>query len=155
MTEPVDELFDQRYHRRVAACGQARINYGGRWHVCQIVDLSGGGGRFRAQIKPVLGANVLVQLRGVGMVRARVVTRDHGSFALAFNQKDYDVDTMVDNLMLAANAELLAAAKSPETEPVEDLDSEDDEAASAESGGEARKLLKGGMGSRLRSIIGK
>ncbi len=154
MTEPVDELFDQRYHRRVSASGQARINYGGRWHVCQIVDLSGGGGRFRAQIKPVLGTNVLVQLRGVGMVRARVVNRNHGSFALAFNQKDYDVDTMVDNLMLAANAQLLAGKTLPE--PSDELEGEDEQTGDeADEGGESRKRPKGGMGSRLRSIIGK
>jgi len=110
----MDELFDQRRFRRVSAQGQARINFGGRWHVCRIVDLSGGGGSFRAEIKPLLGTNVLVQLRGVGIVRAKVVKRDQGTFGLAFDQSDFDVDAMVDNLMFQANARLLQGGETAE-----------------------------------------
>ena len=108
MTQNFDEFFDQRRYRRVAMTGDARVNFGGRWHVCEIVDLSGGGARFRSEIRPIDGANVLVQLRGVGIVRALVVYRDKSCFAVKFNREDYDADALVDNLMLPANAELMA-----------------------------------------------
>ena len=110
MTANVDELFDQRRHRRVQSQGCARVNFGGRWHDCEIVDVSGGGARFRSEIKPLAAANVLVQLRGLGMVRAKVVTRDGRGFSVQFNPKDYDRDALVDSLMLPANAKLLAGA---------------------------------------------
>jgi hypothetical protein len=37
-----DEFFDQRHHRRVTINGEARINFGGCWHGCRIIDISGG-----------------------------------------------------------------------------------------------------------------
>ncbi len=112
MTANIDELFDQRRHRRVQSQGCARVNFGGRWHGCEIVDVSGGGARFRSEISPLTAANVLVQLRGLGMVRAKVVMRDGRGFAVQFNPKDYDRDALVDSLMLPANARLLAGAGS-------------------------------------------
>ena len=111
MSENIDEFFDQRRHRRVAMSGDARINFGGRWHSCRMTDLSGSGGRFRSEIKPINGANVLVQLRGLGIVRGVVVHRDHASFAIEFNRADYDIDALVDNLMLPANSALMSGSK--------------------------------------------
>ncbi len=108
MTANVDELFDQRRHRRVQSQGCARVNFGGRWHDCEILNVSGGGARFRSEIKPLPAANVLVQLRGLGMIRAKVVMRDGRSFAVQFNPEDYDLDALVDSLMLLANVSLLA-----------------------------------------------
>jgi hypothetical protein len=108
VTANFDELFDQRRHRRVQSQGSARVNFGGRWHGCEIVDVSGGGARFRSEISPLAAANVLVQLRGLGMVRAKVVMRNGRGFAVQFNAKDYDQDALVDSLMLQANAKLLA-----------------------------------------------
>ena len=64
MSENLDELFDQRYYRRVTADGQVRINFGGRWNDCQTVNISGGGGCFRSRIKPLMGSSVLIHLRG-------------------------------------------------------------------------------------------
>lgn len=117
MSENFDEIFDQRRHRRIAAPGQARVNFSGRWQVCDIVDLSGGGARFKSDIKPLESANVLVQLRGLGMIRAKVVKRDGSSFAVQFNAKDYDADALVDSLMLHANARLLAGdTETPEAQ---------------------------------------
>jgi hypothetical protein len=110
VTANFDELFDQRRHRRVQSQGSARVNFGGCWHGCEIVDVSGGGARFRSEIKPLAAANVLVQLRGLGMVRAKVVTRNGRGFAVQFNPKDYDRDALVDSLMLQANAKLLTGA---------------------------------------------
>ena len=110
MTANFDELFDQRRHRRVQSQGSARVNFGGRWHDCETVDVSGGGARFRSEIKPLAAANVLVQLRGLGMVRAKVVMRNGRGFSVQFNPKDYDRDALVDSLMLPANARLLAGA---------------------------------------------
>jgi len=113
LSDNIDEIFDQRRHRRVSSQGQARVNFSGRWQACDIVDISGGGARFRSDIRPLESANVLVQLRGLGMIRARVVTRDSRSFAVEFNPKDYDPDALVDSLMLHANARLLAGDEEP------------------------------------------
>ena len=114
VTQNFDEFFDQRRYRRVAMTGDAKVNFGGRWHLCQIIDLSGGGARFRSEIRPVDGANVLVQLRGVGIVRAAVVYRDKSCFAVQFNGEDYDSGALVDNLMLPANAALMARGEESE-----------------------------------------
>jgi hypothetical protein len=107
-TQNFDEFFDQRHHRRVTINGEARINFGGCWHGCRIIDISGGGGRFRSTSKPGAGANVLVQLRGLGIVRGHVVHCESGSFSVQFNQEDYEPDALVDTLMLAANTHLLS-----------------------------------------------
>ena len=111
MTQNFDELFHQRRHRRVESKGHARVNFGGRWHSSEIMDISGGGARFRGEIRPLVAANVLVQLRGLGMIRAKVVMRDSRSFAVQFNRKDYDPAALVDSLMLQANARLLAGVE--------------------------------------------
>ena len=162
MTETFDEFFDQRRHRRVAVRGEARINYGGRWHSCNIIDLSGGGGRFSSEIKPIQGANVLVQLRGIGMVRGIVLHRDHEGFAVEFNRADYDRDTMVDNLMLSANSQLLDRSRGlPEAEGADPANTEE---GSKEAGAEKfddqdpeyRRLLKENKGRhplRIRKLM--
>lgn len=153
MSENFDEFFDQRHHRRVAMNGDARINFGGRWHSCRVTDLSGGGGRFRSEIKPINGANVLVQLRGLGIVRGVVVHRDHSSFAIEFNRADYDVDALVDNLMLPANSALMAGCKggivdesneAKKAGAVEGLD--EDDPSSAEKDAEYQQLLEENKG---------
>ncbi len=115
MSEPIDEIYDQRQHRRVPATGSARVNFGGQWHSYPLLDLSGGGARFSAKLRPLIGTNVLVQLRGLGMVRAKVIKRGTADFAVVFNQEDFCSGDFVDNLMLYANAELMApnAAKAP------------------------------------------
>ena len=83
----------------------------------------------------------MVQLRGLGMVRAKVVMRNGRGFSVQFNPKDYDRDALVDSLMLPANAKLLAAvgretkaaatklAPRPESETVRALKSEERGAA--------------------------
>ena len=161
VAENFDELFDQRQFRRVAALGQARVNFGGRWHNCQIVDLSGGGGRFRAQIKPLKGASVLIQMRGLGIVRAKVADRSGGTFSVSFNTDDYDVDALVDNLMLQTNAELLAGA-SRDNDKADGQDNEAEnkkkpkakvKATKAER--DREKALEDSTGKRLRAILNK
>ena len=126
-------------------------NFGGRWHDCQIVNLSGGGGAFRSAIRPLQGASVLVHLRGVGIVRAKVVGRGHATFALQFNEKDYDVDAMVDNLMLQANAKLMAGESVPKPAEEEAETPPETEAAPDREG---RKFLKAAKGKRLHALIG-
>ena len=153
MSENLDELFDQRYYRRVTADGQVRINFGGRWNDCQTVNISGGGGCFRSRIKPLMGSSVLIHLRGVGIVRAKVVGRGHATFALQFNEKDYDVDVMVDNLTLQANAKLLAAETEPEPAEEEVEGPAEDETAASDRA--ARKFLKASKGKRLHALIGE
>ena len=159
MAENFDELFDQRQFRRVAALGQARVNFGGRWHNCQIVDLSGGGGRFRAQIKPLEGAAVMVQMRGLGIVRAKVVDRSSGTFSLAFNSDDYDVDALVDNLMLQTNAKLLAGGSAADADSAEqDSEAERKKKPSAKASRAERdreKALEDSTGKRLRAMLNK
>ena len=160
MAENFDELFDQRQYRRVSALGQARVNFGGRWHNCQIVDLSGGGGRFRAQIKPLEGAAVMIQMRGLGIVRAKVVDRSGGTFSLAFNAEDYDVDALVDNLMLQTNAKLLSGANADQAENSEqggDADARKNKpsAKSKKAERDREKALEDSTGKRLRAILNK
>ena len=161
MSENFDEFFDQRRHRRVAMTGDARINFGGRWHTCRITDLSGGGGRFRSEIKPINGANVLVQLRGLGIVRGVVVHRDHSSFAIEFNRADYDVDALVDNLMLPANSALVGGSKGAiQDDPPEGQESQEPvnkNASSAEKDAQYQQLLEENKGRhplRIKNLMG-
>ena len=159
MAENFDELFDQRQFRRVPALGQARVNFGGRWHNCQIVDLSGGGGRFRAQIKPLEGAAVLIQMRGLGIVRAKVADRSGGTFSVSFNTDDYDVDALVDNLMLQTNAKLLAGGSRGEGKDDESGSEAENKVNSTVKATKAErdreKALEDSTGKRLRAILNK
>lgn len=159
VAENFDELFDQRQFRRVPALGQARVNFGGRWHSCQIVDLSGGGGRFRAQIKPLKGAAVLIQMRGLGIVRAKVADRSGGTFSVSFNTDDYDVDALVDNLMLQTNAELLAGAghgkDKDDGEGNEAENKQKPKAKATKAERDREKALEDSTGKRLRAILKK
>lgn len=161
MAEKYDELFDQRRFRRVSALGQARVNSNGRWYPCQIVDLSGGGGRFRSKVKLLEGAAVLIQMRGLGIVRAKVADHGSGTFSVSFNAEDYDVDALVDNLMLQTNAKLLAGVRRGDVK---------DEAQSSEAGSkkdskaeakakkaerDRERALEDSTGKRLRAILNK
>ena len=153
MPEVIDEAYDQRHHRRVPVSLQARVNFAGRWHSCEIVDLSGGGAMLRAQITPAVDSTILVQLRGVGIIRAHVMKKDGRNFAVAFNRQDYDVDAMVDNLMLQANAKILGSKSEQSDDPadqasvakIEPLEKTDIT---------PKRFLKENAGRRLRSIIG-
>jgi len=159
VAENFDELFDQRQFRRVPALGQARVNFGGRWHNCQIVDLSGGGGRFRAQIKPLEGAAVLIQMRGLGIVRAKVADRSGGTFSVSFNTDDYDVDALVDNLMLQTNAKLLAGGSrggGKDDAPGSEAENKENPTAKSKKAERDReKALEDSTGKRLRAILNK
>jgi len=102
-----DESYDQRRFRRVRTNVPARVNFDGYWHNCNAADLSGGGAFFYSRLQPQIHSNVLIQIRGVGMVRARVVHRKEEGFSVEFNGKDVDQDAIVDNLTLIANKDLL------------------------------------------------
>lgn len=148
-----DEFFDQRRHRRVAMTGEARVNFGGRWHGCRIIDLSGGGGRFRSSIKPIEGANVLVQLRGLGIVRGKVVHRESACFSVEFNQEDYEPDALVDTLMLSANAELMSR-KDELAAGAAVLDISEGDAETADDEDETGHKKKKRAGGKLRRLFG-
>ncbi len=152
MPEVFDEAYDQRLHRRVSVNLQARMNFGGRWQACEVIDLSGGGAMVRAEITPAVDSTILIQLRGVGIIRAQVKKKNGQSFAVSFNRQDYDVDAMVDNLMLQANSEVLglnAAVSRPQASapvvPVEQPDQDE---------GNSETILEASSGRRLRAIIG-
>jgi len=102
-----DESYDQRRFRRVRTNVPARVNFDGYWHNCNAADLSGGGAFFFSRLQPQIHSNVLIQIRGVGMVRARVVHRKEEGFSVEFNDEDIDQDAIVDNLTLVANKGLL------------------------------------------------
>ncbi len=159
--DTIDEFMDRRRHRRIDTQSSARINFDGFWHNCPTVDMSGGGGSFRSWLQPPVGSNVLVQMRGLGVIRARVTRRWDQGFAVEFDAEDYDADTLVDNLTLPANPGLFGpgsggtASKSqaeagpevPEDEsarPGDDLEprEEEDESALSHPTGSVRKALK-------------
>ncbi|MEM7171085.1 MAG: PilZ domain-containing protein [Pseudomonadota bacterium] len=167
MSESIDEFYDQRRHRRVPASGTARVNFGGQWHSCPLIDLSGGGASFEAKIRPLMGANILVQLRGVGIVRAKVVARSGNDFAVEFNQADFDAGTFVDNLMFQANATLLekhpifagpesgSTQKSAEPTPLEPAQGRDNQDGAEQAENAQSDEDKPRKGLRLGRLIGR
>ena len=117
MADHWNEFFDRREFRRLAAEGKVRINFDGAWHTCELADISGGGARFRAAVRPLAGTNVLLQMRGLGMIRATVVRRSEEDFSLKFNSADYDSGALVDNFSLPLNQDLFPEADWAEEEP--------------------------------------
>lgn len=112
-----NQIYDRREFRRLAAEGTVRINFYGAWYSCSVIDISGGGGRFQSSIRPQIGTNVLLQMRGLGTIRAKVVRRSKEDFSLQFDLDDYDSDALVDNLSLPFNRELF-----PEESEAEDAE---------------------------------
>ncbi len=127
-----NEIYDRREFRRLAAEGTVRINFYGAWYSCSVLDISGGGGRFQSSIRPQVGTNVLLQMRGLGTIRATVVRRSKEDFSLQFDLEDYDSDALVDNLSLPFNRELF-----PEGSDVEGADSDDEARTDENTGGDA------------------
>ncbi len=152
MSDRFDQIYDRRNFRRVSVDGNAKVHFDGIWNNCGIVDMSGGGACFKSRPKPALGTSVMVQIKGVGILRAEVVKTTLDDFSVSFNPADVDSDAVVDNLTFLVNRHLFASPSAAKHEAVpqghiedddDDMDG-DDAPTEGEGGSRLKRLMRFG-----------
>lgn len=110
------KTHERRRYKRVTVPAKGHVMTGGQWYGCQVSDISGGGVSAKGSVALKVDTHVMFKMRGLGLVRCKVVQSDGDSFSLVFNLPEADRDRLIDNLILRHNQHLFGE------EGTEDID---------------------------------
>lgn len=82
----------------------------GQWYACEVVDISGGGLYANGKVSLEPDSLVMFKMRGIGLVRCKVVKCEEDSFSLVFDIPEAERERLIDNLVLRSNKHLFSDA---------------------------------------------